>query len=268
MLSDADIGILALTYALEVEKNGTRRLRPAPGKPSPEEQERETKKQERMAREKLEKVSLQDTADNATVSSTHSRQAFSKRETAPSESISSTQSQVGDGESTIGETSLPDEAYQADIKTQPSESAFGTSTAASVITEDNSDADEGEWITPSNVNVHKSRDLGLFPAIPAEGPGAYANFGSRKPKQKTVLKVACLTADYAMQNVALQMGLNVFGPGGKKIKDVKTWVLRCHACFKYVSPKSVSYSCANLACPTDCARIRPRSSVLRVEIPP
>lgn len=46
------------------------------------------------------------------------------------------------------------------------------------------------------------------------------------------MKAALLTGDYAMQNVAIQIGLNVFGVGGKRIRDVKTWVLRCYGCFK------------------------------------
>jgi hypothetical protein len=33
-----------------------------------------------------------------------------------------------------------------------------------------------------------------------------------------------LTGDYAMQNVALQMGLNVLGSGGKRVREVRTWV--------------------------------------------
>lgn len=46
------------------------------------------------------------------------------------------------------------------------------------------------------------------------------------------MKAALLTGDFAMQNVALQMGLNVLGSGGKRVREVRTWVLRCHACYK------------------------------------
>lgn len=91
--------------------------------------------------------------------------------------------------------------------------------------DDPSDEDdgEGEWITPSNVGLHKSRALHL---IPDEGAK-----GKRKAAQ---IRVGCMTADFAMQNVLLQMGLSLVGVEGKKIDRVKTWVLRCHACFKYV----------------------------------
>ena len=48
-----------------------------------------------------------------------------------------------------------------------------------------------------------------------------------------------MTADFAMQNVLLQMGLGLVGVEGKRIERVKSWVLRCHACFKYASlPRS------------------------------
>ena len=56
--------------------------------------------------------------------------------------------------------------------------------------------------------------------------------GSSKPP---TMKAAVLTGDYAMQNVALQIGLNVLGVGGKRIRDVKTFILRCYGCFKLVS---------------------------------
>ncbi|XP_049399333.1 RNA-binding NOB1-like protein [Solanum stenotomum] len=44
--------------------------------------------------------------------------------------------------------------------------------------------------------------------------------------------VACVTADYAMQNVILQMGLRLVAPGGMQIRELHRWVLKCHACYK------------------------------------
>jgi RNA-binding protein NOB1 len=44
--------------------------------------------------------------------------------------------------------------------------------------------------------------------------------------------VRVVTADFAMQNVLLQMGIKVVGTGGKMVRAVKTFVLKCHACFK------------------------------------
>ena len=85
-----------------------------------------------------------------------------------------------------------------------------------------SDDGEGEWITPSNVGIHKSRALDLLPQD-AKKTGKLAN---------EKLQVGCMTADFAMQNVLLHMGLDLVGVEGKRITKVKSWVLRCHACFK------------------------------------
>ena len=96
----------------------------------------------------------------------------------------------------------------------------------SPIYDDPSDSDdgEGEWITPSNVAIHKSRALDLLPGN---------ELGGRHTKRDQPIGSGCMTADFAMQNVLLQMGLNLVGLEGKRIEKVKTWVLRCHACFKY-----------------------------------
>lgn len=90
------------------------------------------------------------------------------------------------------------------------------------IYDDPSDEDdgEGEWITPSNVAIHKSRALDLLPDDGLKGEKAGP------------MSSGCMTADFAMQNVLLQMGMNLVGSEGKRIKKIRTWVLRCHACFK------------------------------------
>lgn len=56
--------------------------------------------------------------------------------------------------------------------------------------------------------------------------------------------VACITSDYAMQNVILQMGLRLLAPGGMQIRELHRWVLRCHACFK------VTTDIGRLFCPS------------------
>jgi len=94
------------------------------------------------------------------------------------------------------------------------------------------DDGEGEWITPENVSLHKARAVGLTPS----------QSGSAKGKKKESIPVGCMTADFAMQNVLLQMDLNLVGMEGKRIQKVKTWVLRCHACFKCVRHLSVTLS--------------------------
>ncbi|KAI9117967.1 hypothetical protein K1719_011109 [Acacia pycnantha] len=43
--------------------------------------------------------------------------------------------------------------------------------------------------------------------------------------------VACVTGDFAMQNVLLQMGLRLLAPGGTQIRELHRWILKCHACY-------------------------------------
>lgn len=114
------------------------------------------------------------------------------------------------------------------------------------IFEDPSDDDdgEGEWITPANVEYHKSVAFDLLPSQSDDFTtvskskrsrprtnGSRSNLDADNGVRKQV-GAGCMTADFAMQNVLLQMGLNLVGVDGKKIQRVKTWVLRCHACFK------------------------------------
>lgn len=52
--------------------------------------------------------------------------------------------------------------------------------------------------------------------------------------------VFCITCDFAMQNVLLQMGLKVLTPSGRSISQLKTFVLRCHACYYIVDTSKKS----------------------------
>ena len=111
------------------------------------------------------------------------------------------------------------ETICGEAKHPESENALPTPPKTPPLYEDPSDEDdgEGEWITPHNVALHKSKALRLVPTQ------AGAN-------EKVV--TGCMTTDFAMQNVLMHMGLSLVGVDGKKIAKVKTWVLRCHACFK------------------------------------
>uniref|UniRef100_A0A3Q3NK27 RNA-binding protein NOB1 n=1 Tax=Labrus bergylta TaxID=56723 RepID=A0A3Q3NK27_9LABR len=78
--------------------------------------------------------------------------------------------------------------------------------------EEDDDDDGGGWITPSNIKQLKM-DSGDWTA-PAD------------------VKVGCLTTDFAMQNVLIQIGLHVLSVNGMLIKQARNYILRCHACFK------------------------------------
>ncbi|ORZ18184.1 Nin one binding Zn-ribbon like-domain-containing protein [Absidia repens] len=105
------------------------------------------------------------------------------------------------------------------------------------------EGDDGEWITPENVDEFNALKLGVTPA---------------EFRRMNVMDVACMTSDFAMQNVLLQMNLNLVSTGGHRISKIKNWVLRCHACFtvtgdveKKFCPKCGSATLMRVSCTTN-----------------
>ncbi|KAI0796959.1 Nin one binding Zn-ribbon like-domain-containing protein [Abortiporus biennis] len=155
---------------------------------------------------------------------------------------------MSDEESPVDDEALGDdkEREELDVKLEPilndeeEEEAPPLQENSTSLYDDPSDEDdgEGEWITPSNVGVHKSRALHLLPDDDTK---------KGKISKAKQIGVGCMTADFAMQNVLLQMGLSLVGVEGKRIERVKTWVLRCHACFKICKDNSRKFcpSCGN-----------------------
>ena len=56
--------------------------------------------------------------------------------------------------------------------------------------------------------------------------------GDGAAEEEAESRVCIVTGDYAMQNVALQMGLRLVAPDGKRIWQTRRWALRCSACFQ------------------------------------
>ncbi|XP_070764317.1 RNA-binding protein NOB1 isoform X1 [Enoplosus armatus] len=81
--------------------------------------------------------------------------------------------------------------------------------------EEEEDDDGGGWITPSNIKQVKMDSADW--TAPAD------------------VTVGCLTTDFAMQNVLIQIGLHVLSVNGMVIKQARNYILRCHACFKTTS---------------------------------
>ena len=95
--------------------------------------------------------------------------------------------------------------------------------------------DDGEgWINSTNMRNHLSQNgssLGVSVASTGKGTGRNrSKKGKAKAKIARVNKVACITTDFAMQNVLMQIGLNIMSVDGLLIRAVKQWVLRCNAC--------------------------------------
>ncbi|XP_054164456.1 RNA-binding protein NOB1-like [Oppia nitens] len=94
------------------------------------------------------------------------------------------------------------------------------------------DSEEG-WITLNNVEDIRKQMIGI----------------RMDDEVEECVSVGCLTGDYAMQNVLLQMGLKVISiKDGLLIRQTKQFVLRCFACFKITTKQSNEFcsSCGNM----------------------
>lgn len=111
--------------------------------------------------------------------------------------------------------------------------------------------DDG-WITPENLAQVTRASLGIVEGDEDEGEeredtedGAYEakhaivreddllSSPSETPKgpRTSTTVVGCISTDFAVQNLLLQMRLKAVGPEGYRIRQLKNWLLRCHACY-------------------------------------
>ncbi|KAH8351015.1 hypothetical protein KR067_012706 [Drosophila pandora] len=88
-------------------------------------------------------------------------------------------------------------------------------TVPTISNQDDDVGDDG-WITHSNIKKAKKA---------LEG----------KIEIDVVPPVACMTTDYALQNVLKQLNLHLAALNGRIIKQLRTYILRCYACYKTTS---------------------------------
>ncbi|GAV05004.1 hypothetical protein RvY_15196 [Ramazzottius varieornatus] len=117
----------------------------------------------------------------------------------------------------IRDEQQPDERLSEGVKEETEENKDG---------EAHEDDDDVGWITPQNVK------------------SIYKKMGMEKEAPSKECKVACLTTDFSVQNVMMQMGMRVIGVDGFLIKSLRSYVFRCFACFK------VTHNMAKKFCPS------------------
>jgi len=81
----------------------------------------------------------------------------------------------------------------------------------------NEDEDQGNWITPSNLDEIKK-----LHEVEAE----------QQRIKDMRMEVGCMTSDFAMQNVLIQIGIPVLSVDGLLVKIARSYVLRCITCMK------------------------------------
>ncbi|WPH03923.1 20S-pre-rRNA D-site endonuclease nob1 [Acrodontium crateriforme] len=229
VLSKPDVQIIALAYEIELERNGGDwRLRRAPGQKgvngappartnesvdpnaAPAEID-ETVKEAEISTELANEACAEPAAGSESLDSQESQQQTGDNDTDGIVEISPEHAEL---EMAVEKITLEDASSDDIVEAQNEVSPVDESAATA---ESDSDSDSDGWITPGNLKKKQAEDAG--------------GSTSQAPEPKT-MQVAVLTTDYAMQNVILQINLNLLSPSLTRIKQLKTFVMRCHACFQ------------------------------------
>ncbi|KAK1784980.1 hypothetical protein P4O66_018412 [Electrophorus voltai] len=210
-LSATDIKVLALTYQLELENVGAGHLKKEPA---------------------VQKSSNRPDTDvqNPTVS--HVPQAAESSEfnsfqfwRTPLPSIEADLLELLGAATVVVTDKLQSVSLSGDDQKTVPQTVLEQGVENDVVEEGEDEEDDGGgWITPSNIN-QVQMEVGNW-------------------QQSADVKVGCVTTDFAMQNVLIQIGLNVLSVNGMLIKQTRNHVLRCHACFKTTTNMSKTF-CPN-----------------------
>ena len=230
VLSRTDISVLALAYELECDRNGGDwRLRRTPGQqgingPVPQ-------RTELLAAEEPK-----DEDESTGTQSTQQRPELQKTETLTNSDVISASSELQKGKAQEDDISTATHSLTISASS-PSKPNTETMKNDQQITSESFETDTSDsegWITPANLKKHQSRDTSGESLALAE--------------HKT-LQVATITTDFAMQNVLLQMGLNLLSTSMQQVRHIKTYILRCHACFQKTKDMSKQF-CPRCGKPT------------------
>ena len=146
------------------------------------------------------------------------------------DSLSRDQSNAGPALTVPSDTPEPTSPLQTSLHPDAAEH---TSTSDSSEAQPEADSDEDHLASQdhsSNSDAGPASDGGSDTEdASSHNPSSKANGDSAVTGAR--LTVTCCTADFAMQNVLLQMGLQLQAPNGLQIKRVSRSVQRCSACF-------------------------------------
>lgn len=234
-LSAVDIQVIALTYQLEKENVGTDHIKTVPDSKiewtaSKAMLEKPTSiagfylaKGKNNSRTTSESTCTSDLPEQQETSTENSDEPNNTC-TCPSSASGQSQTRNQDGDSNIAETENQTVKEKGDEGTVKEGDDEGLTVTAEMLEETEEDEgieedeeeeedDDDGWITPSNITSLKQKM-------------------SHADQERVAVCVGCVTTDFAMQNVLIQMGLNVISVDGMLIKRAKSFVLRCFACMK------------------------------------
>lgn len=221
-LSATDIKVIALTYQLEKEKVGTEHLKSEPTMQktikvsglSNFNLHPEVGNIDNETTIKQEENDLKTNEDNASEVEKSSENVVKENKTSECQTDSDENKIEDELAEDIAEQikniDLKDDSELNNVMVKVSDEEDDSES------EEESDSEGEEWITPSNL-AQKKKDMEM---------------GEFEDKD---VEVACITSDFAMQNVLKQIGLNVTAIDGRIIRQLRTFIFRCTTCFKTTS---------------------------------
>lgn len=258
VLSNPDVQILALAYEIECQRNGGDwRLRRAPGQKGtngspPKKKDGAIGEPKLMGEGSSVRHQLPSTIPELSTCEENVRAVISQGVIPDNEGPSSQQPIVASMVSaTDAMNKLNLASYDLRQKSLPNHdstesSPLGSGTAETdqtkgldhpITTVDFSNPESSEsegWITPSNIKKHQAKDM---------------DSSTEPNSENTTMQVATITTDSAMQRILLQMNLHLLSPALQRVRYIKNYILRCHACFSTTKDMARQF-CLNCGKPT------------------
>lgn len=250
VLSANDLHILALTYELEIKlNNGDWRLRKKPGDAlDASKADVDTDGKQKLTEDNKKEE------DSESVPKKKNKRRGGKKQKAKREAREAREAENANLEL---ESKAEEHVEEAGSKEQIcNDENIKESSDLNEVFEDADD--DGDWITPENLTEAIIKDSGedTTGSLGVEASEEDRHVALNRPENQ----VALATGDFAVQNVALQMNLNLMNfMSGLKIKRIRNYMLRCHACFKIFplpkdgKPKHFCASCGGQGTLLRCA---------------
>ena len=237
-LSKADVKVIALTYMLEKELNGVSHLRKEPinlvANYDPNKKDGGLKKafSKKNGRDKEPQSCHEKEGINHVIKESKQEGEESVEENMGEKMEEKKEDIVGEKMSDEGESkkerdlvqnSEKEEEVEGEKKEEEKEEKKEEAKKEEEIVQaenkeegmEENEEEEEDWITPDNYQSKLDASVNIMDSM----GDTY---------------VACITSDFAMQNVILQMGLNLLSAKGLAIKRVKQWAIKCFSCFQFV----------------------------------
>lgn len=243
VLSANDIHILALAYELEVELNkGDWRLRKTPGdsldhlKPKDDKTNKKpVKKPKEKAADSPAKSSQKPLQDQEQSTKKKNRRRGGKKQRAKKEERENVQEQKPEAEQQLKpetqEEQKPEQKQEQPVSNHEAEQQETSSMEPLHESDGEYDDDDGDWISMDNLTEVMVRDSGQ------DTTGSQWVETTEEERTKALNspsnQLALTSGDFAVQNVALQLNLNLMNfMSGLRIRTLRNYMLRCHACFR------------------------------------